>query len=328
MVYIFVSAILFGFVYPGSKFILGQGLDPLSFCLLYAMARLAVQGLIALKKRSHRVADASILISLVTIGVVGASLQFCEFTGVSSGLSIPIVTFLAYSHPVWSFLLSRVINGERFNLMSLFQVVSGLFGIVLIAGSSFAHLNLSTELSAKLALKLLIAPLIAAILIALWVSLVNKAKHQGTSTWTISFYYDLFALCALIGLRTFHGVDSMALGELFAWVAVPVHSLEIVGYAVLVGVIPNLLFYHGNASVGARAAGLILLIEPLVATGVSHFVWHDELSRYFCVGAVFVLLAGLPKGIVVRCFRLPAFLRALSISFAAESSPTSSKTAV
>ena len=160
------------------------------------------------------------------------------------------------------------------------KVAFGLLGILLITRG-----ELTVE---RFPASWFLAPLLAGLLIALWVSFSHLAKSAGAPALTISFYYDLFALVALVAIR------QPSVSTSVDWLRVPHHLLEMIAYSVFVGLVPNLLFYKGSVNVGARAAGLTLLLEPLIATVASHFLWHDRLAPLFFVGMIFILAAALP----------------------------------
>ncbi len=286
MIYIFAASVLYGLVHPGSKLILSQGIDPLSFSILYVLFRLLAQLPFVIKYKYYRVLQKQSWLPLLLIGLLGAGLQFTEFKGIASGLSVSLVTFLVYSHPIWSLLFSRVINSEPFELISFIRLALGLLGIFLILGSHFVVLDTDFDK--------LILPVIAGLFMALWVSLSNKAKKLGASSWSISFYYDLFALLGLLSLKLLSGFPGMSFYEVWSWVASPVHFGCTLIYSLAIGLLPNILFYRGNEFTTARAVGLTLLVEPIVATSVSHLIWFEQLSSSFFVGAIFILLTGVP----------------------------------
>lgn len=131
-------------------------------------------------------------------------------------------------------------------------------------------------------------------MIALWICLGGKAKKDGASTWTISFYYDLFALAALLLVRTSGAVNAAPISEVMDFLMQPKNLILISGYSIFVGLLPNLLFYRGSQSISSLSCGLILLLEPVVATLTSSFAWGSPLPHLFFVGAGLVLLAGAP----------------------------------
>ncbi|MBX9765816.1 MAG: hypothetical protein K2X47_00975, partial [Bdellovibrionales bacterium] len=51
---------------------------------------------------------------------------------------------------------------------------------------------------------------------------------------------------------------------------------------------------RGAGLTSALSASLILLLEPVIASGISFFVWKEPISHFFLLGACFVLAAGSP----------------------------------
>lgn len=287
MILVVLSAMIFGLVHPGSKLILGQGIDLLSFCLLYVAIRLAVQIPVVIKTGHYRLTSRNQILTLAALGVVGAVLQMTEFMGIADGLPVPVVTFLVYTHPVWTLILGNRINGENITPSSVAKMALGIAGSAVI---SLGHLkgSINAEFTQ------LLAPLFAGVMIALWVCLGAKAKKDGSSAWTVSFYYDLFALVALLAVKASGMVPSMNAHEMIGFLSEPKHLALMCAYSLFVGLLPNLLFYQGSQSVSALSCGLILLLEPIVASLTSNIAWASPLPSFFIVGAGLVLLAGSP----------------------------------
>ena len=287
MIYVLLSAIIFGLVHPGSKLILGEGVDLLSFCILYIGIRLIVQIPVILKTGLYRVQSRKQMLILLTIGLVGAALQMTEFMGIADGLPVPVVTFLVYTNPIWTLLLGAVLNNDKISGSSIFKIGLGIGGSAIIF---LGHLHAAVGGS----LSQLAAPVFAGLMIALWTVLSGKAKKGGASTWTVSFYYDLFALTSLLILRGSGLIATAPIGSVIDFLANPKSLLLISGYSIFVGLLPNLLFYRGTQNISALSCGLILLLEPVVATMTSSFAWGSPLPHLFFIGAGLVLLAGSP----------------------------------
>lgn len=287
MIFVVLSAMIFGLVHPGSKLILGEGIDLLSFCLLYVAIRLVVQIPVVIKTGQWRLTSRTQFLTLAAIGVVGAVLQVTEFMGIADGLPVPVVTFLVYTHPVWTLILGNRINGESITASSLAKMALGIAGSAVI---SLGHFKGSIHAD----FTQLLAPLFAGVMIALWVCLGAKAKKDGSSAWTVSFYYDLFALMALLSVKASGMVPSMDMHQMVGFLSEPKHLALMCAYSIFVGLLPNLLFYHGSQNVSALSCGLILLLEPIVASLTSNIAWASPLPSFFIVGAGLVLLAGSP----------------------------------
>lgn len=295
MIWIFLSAILFGLVHPGSKFLMGRGIELLPFCLLYIGIRLAIQLPLAIKSGTWRIRSRSQLFYLLSLGLVGAGLQFTEFFGISDGLPVSMVSFLVYTHPVWTLLLGRAIGKEPIGAISVLKMCFAVAGIALITnvGTSFHYSP-----------TMLIFPLCAGIMISLWITLSNQAAKSGCSTRAISFYYDLFAFIVLLTAALFTNHGSY-LGSALRFAAVPSNLLLISIYSVLIGLVPNYLFYYGSNYVPSIVAGFILLLEPVCSALISHFTWQEPIGPLFALGAILILSTNAPAKLFEPLFKLP-----------------------
>ncbi len=286
---LFLSALLFGLVHPGSKLLMSDpsaGLSLLTFCILYVGIRLLVQIPWVLRSGAWRVKSTAEWAILASIGGVGAALQFSEFYGISKGLPVPLVSFLVYTHPVWTVLTARVLKKSKLDLRAGLALLAATVGIALITGgvrgvdsASLPHLTV---------------PVLAGVFISVWVTLSSQARQAGSSSLTVSFYYDVFCLVALVGFAESQGGETLSQG--LHYLASPERFLCMTVYSVGVGLLPNLLFYMGSARVSAVRAGFVLLLEPVISSLLSFVIWRDELSAYFYLGALLVLSTNLPDG--------------------------------
>lgn len=277
------SVLLFGLVHPGSKLILDTGIGLFHFCLLYSAFRLFLQLPIVIVKKHYLIASKTQILLLGAMGLVGAGLQLAEFKGISDGLPVSLVTFLLYSYPIWSAIFSSVINGETLTKESFFKIGLSFVGLFLILMSQSQNLKFSVGL---------IFPIIASILMALWICLSNLLKKKGCGSWSISFYYDLFVFITLATL-TFSGQQPGTFAKIQSWLFQDSNALLILTYAILLGVVPNLLFYKASQNLSAMTASLILLFEPVISSFVSSALWNEQLTNRFIMGAFLLLTANI-----------------------------------
>lgn len=286
MIWVILSSILFGMVHPGSKILLGMGIDLIDFCLLYIGIRFICQIPFFIKNiGKNKNIENYPWILLILFGCVGASLQVSEFFGLTKGLSVATVTFLVYSHPVWSLILSHFINKEKIGFNEIFRVVIGLIGIYVIS-SQANNGTISFELR-------IIAPILAGFLIALWSSLSNKLRKKGLASLEVSFFYDLFGLAAII---IFIGTSSSFyahMESIQSWIQIPKNFILISLYSIFIGLLPNFLFYLGSGTLSNLNASLLLLIEPIVATTIAFIFMKESTSIIFLGGAALILVSGL-----------------------------------
>ena len=255
MIFVFLAAFLFGLVHPGSKLLMSQGLSLIPFCFLYLLIRWVVQIPVVLHTGSWKIKSKKELSFLILLGIVGAGLQLTEFVGISENLPVGVVSFLVYSHPIWTLFLSRYINQEPITRRSVLQLLISCAGILLISGFDSSY-----------PLKLYIGPLAAGLFLSLWITLSNRASKAGCSPVSISFYYDFFALLVISALLSHQGFSEAK--QAFGFLTTPKYFLLMAGYSLLIGYLPNLLFYVGNKHSRAQWVGLVLLLEPVISTGI------------------------------------------------------------
>ncbi len=298
---IILSSILFGLVHPGSKALLSEGIGLIDFCLLYVGIRLFIQtpfylfnlrqnNLFQIKQKWH---------ILLFFGFVGAALQLSEFFGLSKGLPVSTVTFLVYSHPIWSLILSYFINKEMIGINEILRSIVGIIGIYFI--STQANTNI-IELNHKI-----ISPIFAGFLIALWSSLSNKLRKSGISSFSVSYFYDLFAFIALLIFSIHEAPLQTHYIQIINWIKVTSNLWSICVFSIFIGLLPNYLFYLGSGFSSNINASLLLLIEPIIATIVA-FVWMSEpITLRLIVGAILILISGVSLINFIRFLKRFAF---------------------
>lgn len=273
-----MAVALFGLVHPGSKWILDTGLSLEAFCL----ATIGLRACALLAFAPWKLGSWRQFGLVVLLGGVGALLQISEFVGIKNGVPVSTVSFLIYSYPLWILLIGRLVNGEAITGSGLAKAMVSLAGVLAIvfAGKTLAPVELG-------------APLAASLFMALWICLSSAARKSGVHPLTISLYYDSSAFFfILVYVFASGGLQSQAVD--LAWLGSGANLLRLAGYAILIGLVPNLLFFHASRSVPALTSGLVLLLEPVISTLVSGWAWGDEMGAGFALGAALILIANFP----------------------------------
>lgn len=296
MIYIWLSALLFGMVHPGSKVILSSGLSLELFCFAYIGIRLLAQLPFVIKKRAYKISGTEKKKIAFLLGIVGSLLQLSEFAGIANGSNVSTVTFLVYTHPFWSILISKIFFKDNLGPVGIAKLMLALTGIILVIGlDNFTVSNLKTHW----------VSLFAGLLIASWIKVSNVARKAGFSTLTTNFYYDLMSFICLVVIFTISPND-YAFNSLVEHFKTPGNLLILTGYSILIGLLPNLLFYKGSDVVDSLTAGYILLLEPIIASVTAYIVWGDPITLPFAIGALFILSANIPNEFFTKVLKLAA----------------------
>ncbi|MFN3454212.1 MAG: DMT family transporter [Pseudobdellovibrio sp.] len=306
MIYIITASILFGLVHPGSKYILGSNLSLLNFCFLYICIRFIFQLLVYVKNYKLHYNKKKPFFTLIIFGLVGLTLQISEFFGIYQGLSVSTVTFLVYSHPIWSIFLSALINKESITKIDIVRVLISILGIYLI---SFNAIQSGFSFDLKI-----IAPIFAGFMIALWSSISNKLRKQELDSFEISFYYDFFALIGLSILIFSNNQYKSDFIQISMWIKNISNLSSIIIYSIFLGLLPNILFYKGSKYISNFNASLILLIEPIIASVISVVTFKENIQFLFFFGALLVLYGALPISDILKKITLTKKSRLLILS--------------
>ncbi|MCB9027125.1 MAG: DMT family transporter [Bdellovibrionaceae bacterium] len=293
MLAILTSVILFGLVHPISKVILDSGIPLSYFCISYVGIRFFIQLPLFVNSRAFGIPSKKIILPLIALGVCGAGLQFFEFKGINEGLSPGLVTFVMFSYPIWIVIGQSLFFNNASTLGSFLKVIAGSIGIYFVCRD---HLDLQVKSWFSI-----VYPLLASIFIATWISLSNRLRKQGVPSLQLSLYYDLFSLLTLLVLL----FPSLGQGWMtfYQWIVIPSNAISISLYSILIGLLPNLLFYFGSRTTSAIACAMAMALEPALSTMYSSIIWETSLSLSFFIGAIFILLANMPIQALIQHFK-------------------------
>lgn len=279
---IFLSVLVFGLVHPISKVILDSGIPLSYFCILYVGIRLIIQIPFIVIKKEYKIQDKMDLLIFVGFGLIGASLQFFEFKAIEVGLSPGTVTFLMFTYPIWISLF-KFIGGKNDDKINLsIKLIFALAGMFLVSNATLDEILTSS----------VVYPILAGISIALWIIVSNKLRTSGYSSIKISVYYDFFSLVFLI----INFSESVALDfySFKEWISMG-NTGYLIMYSLLVGLLPNILFYYGNKLVDTITSGMIVALEPIVSTIYSCLLFGFVMSENFLIGAFLIFMANIPS---------------------------------
>lgn len=301
MFYIFTATLIFGMVHPGAKYLFNNQISTLSFCFLYIFFRLLFILPFSLFQKNNftSVLIKSNFINFLLIGIVGACLQFLEFYSLNNGLPVSTVTFLVSLTPIWIYLYTFFNKSADQGGSPLLATLISFIGLVLISHIHFADFG-SMKLFNFL---LLLAPILAGGCIAMWVILSAKLKKNKVPSFTISFFYDFFALLTIFLILASTNKIDVSYYEIKTFLNNSSNLRGIIIFSVLIGLLPNILFYIGSKSCSPIKTGLILLLEPICATIFSKYLFGEVLSDVFYLGATLIILANIPKDAYKTLYR-------------------------
>lgn len=198
--------------------------------------------------------------------------NFCYFQSIQFS-SLSIAAILLYTAPIWVAVLSVWLFGEKMNSRKITALCLAFLGCVLVAGISrsiaFSAAGILFGLGSGLGYALY--------------SIFARYALARYHTLTITAYTFLFATLGALPFADFPTlVPAFQQKTLF---------FSCVSIALLGSVIPYLLYTQGLTYLESSKAAIIASLEPVVATLISIFCFHEPMDFYKILGILLILTA-------------------------------------
>ena len=208
------------------------------------------------------------------LGMGIASFSFfniCYLKSMELNNSLGTACILMYTAPVFIMLLSALLFREKITPIKLLCLAFALLGCILISGGeSVTPLGLIFGLGSGLGYGLY--------------SIFSVYALKKYSFLTATFYAFVFSTISLLPFTNF--------GKIFTLISADGTTLLLfLGLALLITVLPYIIYTCGLRVVPASEASIIACIEPLVATLVGILVFKQKMGITAIIGMTFILAA-------------------------------------
>lgn len=188
--------------------------------------------------------------------------------------SLSVAAILLYTAPIFVTILSRFLFGEQLSPRKIGALFLAFAGCVCVTGI----LNGDSAVSAAG----ILTGLGSGIGYALYSIFSRFALERDYHPFTIIFYTFVFAAAALVFLTDW--------GLLFHFVTEsPGNFLYGTGYGVITTVLPYILYTLGLSRVENSKASIMATVEPVVATLIGVFLFHEKMTVTGVLGVALVL---------------------------------------
>lgn len=195
-----------------------------------------------------------------------------------------VATFLVYSSPAMTAVLSRMIFKERFNQIKLLSIALSLIGTVLISGAYDLSIWKLNPLG--IVFGLLSGPFFA------FYNLEGKySSERSIDPWTATLYCFTFATFFLVFFNL--GIDGLSIKPLLSDMLWLGNSILGWGLLFLLGIGPTLggfgLYTLSLGHLTPTVANLIATLEPAFTAIWAYFLLHERFDAIQWAGSILIL---------------------------------------
>lgn len=199
---------------------------------------------------------------------------FCYFHAISM-MNLSTAAILLYTAPTFVMLMSAVLFREKITGIKIAAAILAFAGCALVSG-------IGTD--TVLTMKGLLFGLGAGFGYALYTIFSRYALQRGYSTSTINFYSCFLAAVGAYVIWRPQGVFT-------AMTSSPSAMFWCIGTGVLSCFVPYLLYTYGLIGLENGRASILASVEPVVASLVGVFVYHENMTISSAAGVLLVLCA-------------------------------------
>ena len=202
--------------------------------------------------------------------------NFCYFKAITL-TTMSVAAVLLYTAPFFVMLMSYVLFRESITLRKICAIIMTVAGCALVTGIVGEGAGAVTPIG-------ILTGLGAGFGYALYSIFSRFALKKNYHTFTITFYTFLFTSVGCLVFTDVRPVCGFLAGSSF-------NLLFAVAFGILGTVIPYITYTLGLKHVENGIASIIASIEPVTATLIGIFLYHESLSAENVIGLVIVMTA-------------------------------------
>jgi len=281
--YIILAGILSGFYVFGAAVFVRLGLSLYQILLFPALlATLALLPLILLKKKYRP--KKNMLGLYAVLGFVAFIVGVSEFGPIILGVPVAITILLIYTQPLWTALFSKLFLKERITKYKATAIVLVILGAAVLV-NPFTLQNIGS-------LPGVIIAATGGVTLSVWLIIGRVAGIKKYNPITTQFSYTLFfIICVLLSYPLAKVLIKDTTINALSFSLPSSTWLYLLLFAIFIVVISRILYFKGVHKITASSAGVILLLEPVIAAILATLFLKQSLTLNILVGGALILIA-------------------------------------
>jgi len=282
--YLFVitSGILSGFVVFGAGLFSSFGLSLYQLSLFQALFVFLLLPFVLFKKECR--IEKRMLKFFVVFGFLALFSNFTEFGPVFLGVPVAVVVLLMYTQPIWTIIIGKLFLKEVISRKKILSLLLAIAGVVVLINPVFG-----AEIGSWLGILLALA---GGLTVSAWVVLGRVAGIKGYHPITTLFGHYIFMILFLLIFYPFLAffVKDSTIVNLSPDIGIGLWAGLLV-FSVFAIFLNQIIYFYGAKKVLASDAGIILLLEPVVATLLAMVFLQQPITANILAGGALILAA-------------------------------------
>jgi drug/metabolite transporter (DMT)-like permease len=263
-----ISAASFGTLAIFGRFLYADGLDTFTMLFLRFGIAAILMTMILLIRR-EKFPQGKILLQLTGMGALGYVGQSFTFLTAIKFASAGLVALLLYLYPMFVFVLSMIVLGEKVTWIKVIALIVALLGTALTVDPAGGQLyGILLAISAALIYSVYI------------IAGTNVMKHVSAVQSSLVIFASAGAVYGV--LMAVNGVHLPATNT--GW-------LGIAGIVLIATVVPVAAFLAGLERIGPTHAAMLSTLEPVVTVLLAGLLFGERLQTVTILGGALILVA-------------------------------------
>lgn len=263
-----ISAASFGTLAIFGRFLYADGMDTFSMLFLrFGFAALLMTVILLL--RNEHFPRGRVLWQLIGMGALGYVGQSFSYLSAIKYASAGLVALLLYLYPVFVFVLSLVVLGEKVSWLKVLALILALTGTALTVDPAGGQLN-GILLSIS-------AALIYSVYIIVGTDVMKHVSAIQSSAVIFASAAAVYGILMIVNGAHLPSTNS-------GWV-------NIIGIVLVATVIPVATFLAGLERIGPTNAAMLSTLEPVVTVLLAAWIFDERLQAIVMLGGGLILIA-------------------------------------
>ncbi len=282
MILLILTGIIYGAAAPAAQFLLNLGLSSYEIAVTTTMIPTILFLILSASKKE--IIQRKDIKFFLLIGFLNSVLELTWLGSISLGTPVSIFTLLLYTQPLWTIIFGRIFFKEKITRLKISSLIIVLVGVLILVSpwDIKTNLNLNGMILAGL----------SGLLYSLFLIVSKEATNRKIHYTKYMFGFSIFTIFWLLTIQPFYKI--MIKNDVLTRLNVNVISnkiFEIILGSIIIKIIPVVLLYKSISKIKISTAGIVLLIEPVIASVLAYFLFNQPITQSVIIGGFLIIFS-------------------------------------